>query len=99
MIHDPLCPYTSEPSTLACFCWWIDEIRHDERERLTRESHLHTVESVAKHLNISRTRAYALIGEGQIESVTIGRARRITQSAIDRYIEKLESAAKTDLSR
>jgi excisionase family DNA binding protein len=59
---------------------------------------LHTVEGLAEFLNISRTRAYALIGDGQIESVTIGRARRITQGAIDRYIERLESAKTSEAS-
>jgi excisionase family DNA binding protein len=61
-------------------------------------SPLFTPEAMAEHLRISRTRAYALIGSGAIESVKIGRARRITQGAIDRYIERLEAATTSEAS-
>ncbi len=55
-------------------------------------SRLFTPEEMAERLRISRTRAYALIGSGAIDSVKIGRARRISQGAIDRYIHGLETA-------
>jgi len=48
-----------------------------------------TVEEAAQRLGIGRSLAFRLVRTGEIESVQIGRLRRIHVSAIDRYAEKL----------
>ena len=45
-----------------------------------------TVEEAADRLGIGRTLAYALVKNGEIESVHIGRLRRIPLAALDRYV-------------
>lgn len=44
----------------------------------------------AKILSISRSQVYVLLRTGQLESVRIGRSRRISQDQMIRYINKLE---------
>ncbi len=52
---------------------------------------LFTVEETARALNVGRTTAYALVRSGEIESVHIGRLRRVPKTAIDNYTERLTS--------
>jgi excisionase family DNA binding protein len=47
------------------------------------------VEEAAGVLGVGRTRVYQLISTGELASVTIGRSRRITSSALQRYIAGL----------
>lgn len=51
-----------------------------------------TVEAAAEWLSISRTRMYALLKAGEIESVKVGRLRRIPAEAITAYITRLAAA-------
>jgi excisionase family DNA binding protein len=44
-----------------------------------------TVEEAAERLHIGKTKTYALVKAGEIESVLIGRLRRIHIDAIDAY--------------
>jgi excisionase family DNA binding protein len=46
-----------------------------------------TVAEAARILAIGRSTAYELIASGQLESVTIGTARRIPVSALERFVE------------
>ncbi|WP_020664085.1 helix-turn-helix domain-containing protein [Amycolatopsis benzoatilytica] len=48
-----------------------------------------TVEEAAERLGIGRTFAYRLVRTGQLESVQIGRLRRIHVSAVDDYAATL----------
>ena len=48
-----------------------------------------TVEEAAEQLGIGRTLAYALVKDGEIESVRIGRLRRIPAAALGRYLDRL----------
>jgi excisionase family DNA binding protein len=48
-----------------------------------------TVETAAQRLSISRTTMYALLKDGQINSVRIGRLRRIPADALTAYITRL----------
>lgn len=48
-----------------------------------------TVEQAAAVLGIGRTNMYALIKSGEIESVRIGRLRRVPADAIDAYTARL----------
>ncbi len=43
----------------------------------------------ADRLSISRSRTYELIAQGRLESVTIGRSRRIPTAALDAYVNGL----------
>ncbi|WP_073255282.1 helix-turn-helix domain-containing protein [Cryptosporangium aurantiacum] len=53
-----------------------------------------TVEEAARHLRIGRTSMYALVSSGEVESVTIGRLRRVPRSALDDYVNRLRSAGR-----
>jgi excisionase family DNA binding protein len=48
-----------------------------------------TIEQAAKRLGIGRTLMYALVTSGEIESVTIGRLRRIPAECITEYVNRL----------
>jgi excisionase family DNA binding protein len=48
------------------------------------------IEDVARdYLQIARTRVYELVGSGEIESIVIGRSRRVPESAVQAYIDRL----------
>jgi excisionase family DNA binding protein len=49
------------------------------------ERALLTVEEAAERLHIGRTRMFDLVKSGQIESVQIGRLRRIHPDAVDAF--------------
>lgn len=48
-----------------------------------------TIEQAARRLGIGRTLMYALVTSGQIESVTIGRLRRVPADCLTDYINRL----------
>ena len=48
-----------------------------------------TIEQAAKRLGIGRTLMYALVTSGEIESVTIGRLRRIPAECLTEYVNRL----------
>lgn len=50
-----------------------------------------TVEEAAEQLHIGKTKAYALVKTGELESVLIGRLRRIHIDAIRAYAARLVS--------
>jgi excisionase family DNA binding protein len=57
-----------------------------------REQHvLLKVEEAAKRLQICRATMFKLIGSGEIESVQIGRLRRVRPSALDDYVSRLSA--------
>jgi excisionase family DNA binding protein len=53
------------------------------------ELDLLTVEEAALRLSISRTTMYALLKDGQLDSVRVGRLRRITAGALTAYTARL----------
>lgn len=53
------------------------------------EKLLLTVEEAAERLSIGRTKAYELMATGALESVTIGRCRRIPVEALEPFVAKL----------
>ncbi len=55
-------------------------------------------EEVAARIGQGRTTVYALIKSGELESVKIGRSRRVTDGALIRYIERLEAASRREAS-
>jgi excisionase family DNA binding protein len=48
-----------------------------------------TVEQAAEILGIGRDRVYNLLRTGQLESIKIGKLRRIPRSALDSYVARL----------
>ena len=52
-----------------------------------------TVEEAAERLHIGKIKTYALVKAGEIESVLIGRLRRIHVDAIDAYAARLAATA------
>lgn len=52
-----------------------------------------TAEQVAQMLNIGRTRVFALIAAGEIQSVKIGQLRRVPVEAVREYAARLVAEA------
>jgi excisionase family DNA binding protein len=50
-----------------------------------------TPEEAARRLSLGRTTVYGLISAGALESVRIGRSRRVPVAALDRYVERMAS--------
>lgn len=50
-----------------------------------------TVEEAADRLGIGRTLMYALVSAGEVESVRIGRLRRVPTDALDDYVLRLRT--------
>jgi excisionase family DNA binding protein len=48
-----------------------------------------TIEEAAERLGIGRTLMYALVSAGEVESVRIGRLRRIPADALTTYVQGL----------
>ena len=51
-----------------------------------------TVEEAAQRLSIGRTTMYSLVSTGAIESVTIGRLRRVPSESLEKYVSSLRSS-------
>lgn len=52
-----------------------------------------TPEQAAKQLGIGRAKMYDLLGSKDVESVKVGRCRRIPRVALDAYVAKLRGQA------
>lgn len=50
-----------------------------------------TIEQAAKVLGVGRTLMYGLVMNGEVESVTIGRLRRIPSEALSEYVNRLRT--------
>lgn len=57
-----------------------------------------TAEEAAERLGIGRTLMYALVRGGDVESVQIGRLRRIPADALSRYLDQLRVTTRDDLA-
>jgi len=53
-----------------------------------------TVEEAAERLGVGRTLMYALVRSGDIESIAIGRLRRIPLDALDEFVSRLRAVAR-----
>lgn len=62
---------------------------HAPAERL-----LLTVEEAAERLGVGRSTMYHLVLEGHVDSITVGRLRRIPVEALGEYIERLRRDTK-----
>lgn len=52
---------------------------------------LHTPESAGRALNLGRTTIFELMATGQLESVKIGRSRRIPHDALVAYVTRIRA--------
>jgi excisionase family DNA binding protein len=50
-----------------------------------------TVEEVADRLSLGRSKVYELIASGAIQSVTIGRSRRVAATAVEAFVLALRA--------
>jgi excisionase family DNA binding protein len=57
-----------------------------------------TVEEAARRLNIGRTTMYALLSTGAVESVTIGRLRRVPSESLTDFVAALQSRAQSHIT-
>lgn len=55
-----------------------------------------TVEAAAAQLSIGRTTMYALVGSGAIESIKVGRLRRVPADALTDYVARLGARQRAD---
>lgn len=53
------------------------------------------VEEAARRLSLGRTFTFALIASGELESVTVGRLRRVPAQAIADYVARLRTSQNT----
>lgn len=56
------------------------------------ESLLYRPEAAAALLGIGRSKIFELMSEGRIQSVQIGRSRRIPREALEAYVRELVAA-------
>ena len=54
------------------------------------------VEQAAERLGLGRTIVWGLVASGELESVTIGRSRRVPIEALEAYVAKLRSNEQTN---
>ncbi len=59
----------------------------------TDEQLLFTAEQAAQRLQVGRTTLYALIKEGELHAVHIGRSCRLSRTQLVRYVARLDLAA------
>ncbi len=50
------------------------------------------IEESAARLRIARTLMYQLVGTGEVESVRVGRLRRIPVACLEEYVERLRAS-------
>ena len=55
-----------------------------------------TVEEAAERLRIGRTSMYRLVSTGVVESVTIGRLRRVPSDCLDNFVAALRSSGQPE---
>ena len=54
-----------------------------------------TVEEAARRLRIGRTSMYRLVSTGAIETVTVGRLRRVPEECLVEYVTRLRQDARS----
>ena len=59
---------------------------------------LHTIKDIGKILNVSRSTVYRLIDSGDILVINVGGCKRVTETALRKFIKDRERAAKLGLS-
>jgi len=58
---------------------------------------LYTVPECVDALSIGPSKVWELIASGRLESVKVGRSRRVTREALERFVEGLRSDGNGDV--
>lgn len=75
----------------------VSTIDHqEERVHVAEDRVVLTIEEAAQRLGIGRTTMYALVMNGEIRSVTIGRLRRVPVRCLTEYVDHLLDPASPD---
>ena len=80
--------------TFACSQWRPHALRTNAR--FGRAQLLLTVREVAERLGCGRTFVYELISTGELETVKLGRLRRVPVAAVDALVERHKASARGD---
>lgn len=54
------------------------------------------VEEAAELCGLGRSKVYELVASGELESVQIGKARRIPRAALEAFVENLRASARVE---
>lgn len=54
------------------------------------------VDEAAEALGVKRTHLYQLLGRGELESVKIGRSRRVPVGALEDYVARLREQSRAE---
>ena len=57
----------------------------------------YTIEETAEILGVSRATVYRLLKTGQLVGIRVGRLRRVTAQALERFARDLEKQARQEL--
>jgi len=62
--------------------------RRFKAKRSSREVRLYSMRQVQQALGVGRTTAYALVAKGQLPSIRIGRALRVSELDLKEFVER-----------
>lgn len=79
------------PRWRACHKKWKDKLWS------TILAHLYTVNEVCDQLKISRSTLYRLVNAGEIEPVKVRNCRRFTETAVNRYVDRLVKQTREEM--
>lgn len=71
---------------------WVDEA---EQRPVLEQAILLRVEDAAHRLGIARTLMFRLIKDGEVESIRVGRLRRVPVGSLEEYVDRLRQAQKS----
>jgi excisionase family DNA binding protein len=74
----------------------VTSVRASHLRPMRARALLLTVREVAERLGCGRTFVYDLISSGELETVKLGRLRRVPVAALDALVERLRAAARID---
>ena len=67
------------------------ELNHTKRPGVSFKF-LYTIEECADLLSLSRSQLYRLADQGDLDSVKIGKSRRVTYTQLDAFVMRLEQS-------
>jgi excisionase family DNA binding protein len=71
-----------------------DQVHHVDGDRL-----LYSVTEAARLLGVGRTYMFRIIAAGEIESIKVGKLRKIPRDALGRYIDQQRSGQAASATR
>jgi excisionase family DNA binding protein len=74
----------------------VTSVRLSHEDGTRARAVLLTVRDAAERLGCGRTFVYELISAGELETVKLGRLRRVPVAALDAFVERLRVSARDD---